>query len=39
MGYVPAALAKADTKIEIEVRGRCFAAVMVPKPIYQAGKP
>jgi aminomethyltransferase len=38
MGYVPAALAKADTKIEIEIRGRRFAAVVVPKPIYKAGK-
>jgi aminomethyltransferase len=38
MGYVPAALAKADTKIEIEIRGKRFAAVVVPKPIYRAGK-
>ena len=35
MGYVPAALAKTDTKIEIEIRGRRFAAVVVPKPIYR----
>ncbi|MEI7535082.1 MAG: glycine cleavage system aminomethyltransferase GcvT [Verrucomicrobiae bacterium] len=35
MGYVPAALAKPDTKIEIEIRGRRFAAVVVPKPIYK----
>ena len=35
MGYVPSALAKPDTKIEIEIRGRRFAAVVVPKPIYQ----
>jgi len=39
MGYVPAALAKADAKIEIEIRGRRFAAVVVPKPIYRAVKP
>ena len=35
MGYVPAALAKAEQKIEIEIRGRRFAAVVVPKPIYR----
>ena len=35
MGYVPAALAKADTKIEIEIRGKRCAAVIVPKPIYR----
>src|ERR1019366_2419123 len=33
LGYVPAALAKADTKIEIEIRGKRFAAIVVPKPI------
>src|SRR5664279_1201726 len=38
LGYVPAALAKADTKIEIEIRGRRFAAVIVPKPIYKSLK-
>ncbi len=38
MGYVPPELAKADTKIEIEIRGRRFAAVVVPKPIYKAVK-
>jgi len=38
LGYVPAALAKADTKIEIEIRGRRFAAVVVPKPIYRPAK-
>ena len=35
MGFVPPALAKPDTKIEIEIRGRRFAAVVVPKPIYR----
>jgi aminomethyltransferase len=35
MGYVPPELAKPDTKIEIEIRGRRFAAVVVPKPIYK----
>ena len=34
MGYVPPEFAKPDTKIEIEIRGKCFAAVVVPKPIY-----
>jgi len=35
MGYVPPELAKPDTKIEIEIRGNRFAAVVVPKPIYK----
>jgi aminomethyltransferase len=35
MGYVPPDLAKPDTKIEIEIRGKRYAAVVVPKPIYQ----
>jgi aminomethyltransferase len=35
MGYVPPELAKPDTKIEIEIRGKRFAAVIVPKPIYR----
>ena len=35
MGYVPTALAKADTKIEIEIRGKRCAAVIVPKPIFR----
>ncbi len=38
MGYIPSALAKVDTKIEIEIRGRRFAAVTVAKPIYKPGK-
>ena len=38
LGYVPAELAKADTKIEIEIRGKRFAAVIVPKPIYKSPK-
>jgi aminomethyltransferase len=32
MGYVPTEFAKPDTKIEIEIRGKRFAAVVVPKP-------
>lgn len=35
MGYLPPEFAKPDTKIEIEIRGRRFAAVVVPKPIYR----
>src|ERR1035441_8252534 len=35
MGYVPAELAKPDTKIEIEIRGKCAPAVIVSKPIYR----
>ena len=35
MGYVPPEFAKADTKIEIEIRGKRYAAVVVPKPIYR----
>jgi aminomethyltransferase len=35
MGYVPPEFAKADTKIEIEIRGKRFAAVVVKKPIYR----
>jgi aminomethyltransferase len=35
MGYVPPEFAKPDTKIEIEIRGKRFAAAIVPKPIYR----
>jgi aminomethyltransferase len=35
LGFVPPALAKPDTKIEIEIRGKRFAAAIVPKPIYK----
>jgi aminomethyltransferase len=35
MGYVPPEFAKADTQIEIEIRGKRFAAVVVKKPIYK----
>jgi aminomethyltransferase len=35
MGYVPPEFAKPDTKIEIEIRGKHFAAVVVPKPIFK----
>ena len=35
LGYVPAEFAKADTKIEIEIRGKRCPAVVVPKPIFK----
>jgi aminomethyltransferase len=35
MGYVPPEMAKPDTRIEIEIRGKRCAAVVVPKPIYR----
>ena len=35
MGYVPAEFAKADAKIEIEIRGKRYVAVIVPKPIWR----
>jgi len=38
MGYVPPEFAKAGTAIEIEIRGKRFAAVVVAKPIYRSGK-
>lgn len=38
LGFVPPDFAKADTKIEIEIRGKRYAAVIVPKPIYKVQK-
>jgi glycine cleavage system T protein (aminomethyltransferase) len=35
MGYVPPEFAKSDMKIEIEIRGKFYAAVAVQKPIYK----
>lgn len=35
LGYVPPELAAPGTKIEIEIRGRRFAAEVVKKPIYR----
>ena len=35
MGYVPPEFAKSDTKIEIEIRGKRCAAVVVSKPIFK----
>jgi aminomethyltransferase len=35
LGYVPPEFAKPDTKIEIEIRGKRFAALLVTKPIFK----
>jgi aminomethyltransferase len=35
MGYVPSEFAKAQTPIEIEIRGKRSPAIVVPKPIYR----
>ena len=35
LGYVPPAFAKANTPVEIEIRGKRAPAVVVPKPIYR----
>jgi aminomethyltransferase len=35
MGYLPAEFAKADTPVEIEIRGKRAPAILVPKPIYR----
>jgi aminomethyltransferase len=35
MGYVPPQFAKPQTPIEIEIRGKRAAAVVVPKPFYR----
>ena len=35
MGYVPPTFARPGTALEIEIRGRRFAAVVVSKPIYR----
>lgn len=39
MGYIPAELAKVGATIEIEIRGKRFAAVIVKKPIFQPVPP
>jgi len=35
MGYIPAEHAAPDTKLEIEIRGKRYAAVVVKKPVYR----
>ena len=37
MAYLPAALAKPGTPLQIDVRGRRFPAVVVKKPFYKPG--
>jgi glycine cleavage system T protein (aminomethyltransferase) len=39
MGYVSASFTKPGTAIEIEIRGKRSAAVIVPKPIYRKPAP
>jgi aminomethyltransferase len=34
LGYVPPGLSKPETKLEIEIRGKKFPAVVVKKPIF-----
>mgnify|MGYP003351584145 CR=1 FL=1 len=38
MGYVETGCAEAGTKIEIEVRGKLFPAVVAKKPLYKRGQ-
>jgi len=35
LGYVPPQLAKVETPLEIEIRGKRAPAVIVPKPFYR----
>jgi aminomethyltransferase len=35
MGFVPPELAKPDTRMDIEIRGKRFPVAVVPKPIYR----
>jgi aminomethyltransferase len=35
LGYVPSAMAKAGTAIEIEIRGKRAPALVVARPIYR----
>jgi aminomethyltransferase len=35
MGYVPPEFAKANTPVEVEIRGKRAPAVLVPRPIYR----
>ncbi|HWI59254.1 MAG TPA: glycine cleavage system aminomethyltransferase GcvT [Bacillota bacterium] len=39
MGYVPPELAKPQTPVQIEIRGKRAAAVVVPKPLYRKPAP
>jgi aminomethyltransferase len=35
LGYVTPAFAKPGTPLQIEIRGKCAPALVVPKPIYR----
>jgi aminomethyltransferase len=35
LGYVPAGMAKAGTRLAVEIRGRRFEAEIVRKPIFK----
>ena len=39
MGYLPVELAQQGTELEVDVRGRPLAAVVVPRPFYRRKKP
>jgi dimethylglycine dehydrogenase len=36
LGYVPTALAKAGTQVEVEIMGRLYPAEILGKPLYDA---
>ena len=38
MGYIDAAISQPGTKIEIEVRGKRFAAIIEKKPLLKRGQ-
>ena len=37
LGYVPAALAKAGTQVEVEIMEERYGAEILDKPLYDAG--
>jgi glycine cleavage system aminomethyltransferase T len=38
MGYLPIEVAQEGTELEVDVRGKALAAVVVPRPFYQRAK-
>ena len=34
LGYLPMSLTKKDTKLEIEINGQNYSAIVIDKPIY-----
>ena len=36
LGYVPAALAEAGTRVEVEIMGQLYPAEILAKPLYDA---